>query len=273
MPSNRTTGNPAESEASPASTRSAGIAPSSGASIDFDRLSKPPGALDDFVFQLFRLTVRLVFAVFFRCRVHGGPPRSGGYVLAANHASFLDPLLLGSSLRRRVVYLMTETVWRSASAGWFYRWNRSIPLSARGGNRDALRAARDVLKQERVVGIFPEGGISRDGRLMLGNPGAVSLVLNEGLPIVPVGIVGAGDAMPSEGGLRLRRITVRYGKPITPEEIQALGTDRKTRLREATRLIMQRIAELVGQEAREDVLEAARGESVSNGSASRGLGT
>ena len=64
--------------------------------------------------------------------------------------------------------------------------------------------------------------------------------------------------MPASGGLHFRRLTIRYGKPITPEEFLALGDDRKTRLREATRLIMQRIAELTGQEAREDVLEAAR---------------
>jgi len=214
--------------------------------------------LDNAVFWVFHAVVSTLLWIFFRSRVHGAPPATGGYVIAANHTSFLDPLLVGSSLRRRVVYLMTETVWRSASAGWFYRWNRSIPLSARGGNREALRAAREVLKQGRVVSIFPEGGLSRDGKLMLGSPGAVALVINEGLPIVPLGIIGANEVLPASGGLRFRRITIRYGKPITPEEIAALGEDRKTRLTNATRLIMQRIAELTGQEAREDVLEVAR---------------
>lgn len=226
--------------------------------IDYGRLATPPGRLDNAAFWLLWRLVRIVLSVFFRFRIEGAPPPSGGYVLAANHASFLDPLILGSSVRRRAIYLMTETVWRSAATGWFYRWNRSIPLSARGGNREALRAARDVLKQHRVIGIFPEGGISRDGQLMLGSPGAVSLVLNEGMPIVPVGIVGASEALPPGGGLRFRKITIRYGKPITPEEFAALGSDRKTRLRGATRLIMQRIAELTGQQAREDVLEAVR---------------
>ena len=226
--------------------------------IDYSRLSKPAGALDNAAFWLVHWLVRSLFWLVFRARVEGAPPASGGYVLAANHTSFLDPLILGSSVRRRVTYLMTETVWRSASAGWFYRWNRSIPLSARGGNREGLRAAREVLRQDRVVGIFPEGGISRDGKQMLGSPGAVSLVINAGMPIIPVGILGASDVMPASGGLHFRRLTVRYGKPITPEEFLALGDDRKTRLREATRLIMQRIAELTGQEAREDVLEAAR---------------
>ncbi|MFT4515083.1 MAG: 1-acyl-sn-glycerol-3-phosphate acyltransferase [Planctomycetota bacterium] len=230
----------------------------SGSAIDYGRLSTPHGALDNAVFWPFWLFVRGLFGLLFRLRVTGASPASGGYVLAANHSSFLDPLILGASLRRRIIYLMTETVWRSAAGGWFYRWNRSIPLSARGGNREALRAAREVLKQKRVVGIFPEGGISRDGKLMLGSPGAIALVLNEGLPIVPVGILGASDVMPASGGLFFRRITVCYGEPIQPEEIAALGTDRKTRLREATRLIMQRIADLVGQESREDVLDAAR---------------
>ncbi|MFK7740776.1 MAG: lysophospholipid acyltransferase family protein [Planctomycetota bacterium] len=226
--------------------------------VDYERLARAPGRLDNGVFWVFRVFVRGALRLLFRWQVDGAPPKTGGYVLAANHTSFLDPVLLGASVPRRVVYLMTETVWRSPSAGWFYRWNRAIPLSTRGGNRDALRAARKVLKQERVVGIFPEGGISRDGQLMLGSPGAVSLVLNEGLPIVPVGIVGADKVLPPGAGWpRLRRIRVRIGAPITPEELAALGGDRRTRLREATRLIMRRIAELTEQSAREDVLDAS----------------
>ena len=177
--------------------------------IDSGRLSTPPPRWDNVLFWAFRAVLGCFLRLYFRFRVEGAPPRSGGYVLAANHASFLDPLVLGCSVRRRVIYMMTETVWRSASAGWFYRWNRTIPLGARGGNRDALRPARAVLKQQRVGGIFPEGGLSRDGELMLGSPGAVSLVLNEGLPIVPVGIVGAADALPNADGKKERRTVHR----------------------------------------------------------------
>lgn len=226
--------------------------------IDYDRLAAPPGKLDDALFWAFRAGVRAFLRLGFRFRVEGAPPSSGGYVLCANHASFLDPLILGSSVRRRVIYMMTETVWRSRATGWFYRWMRTIPLSTRGGNREGLRAARDVLRQGRVIGIFPEGGISRDGLPMLGSPGAVSLVLNAGMPIVPVGIVGAADALPAGARWpRLRRITVRYGAPIGPDELATLGGDRRARLQNATTLIMQRIAELTGNEAREDVLARA----------------
>lgn len=230
--------------------------------MDYERLAARPPRWDDALFWVFHTGVRVLLRVFFLLRIEGAPPTSGGFVLAANHASLFDPIVLGASVHRRVIYLMAETVWRSPTAGWFYRWTRAIPLSARGGNREALRAARRVLEQERVVGIFPEGGLSRDGLLMLGSPGAVSLVLNQGLPIVPVGIVGADRVLPSGAKWpRLARITVRYGRPITAAEIAALGGDRRQRLRDATRLIMRRIAELTGQTAREDVLEAAHRES------------
>ncbi len=144
--------------------------------------------------------------------------------------------------------------------GWFYRWNHAIPVSVRGGNRDAVYAARRALQQGRVVGVFPEAGISRDGMPMLGNPGAVSLVQAEGVPIVPVGIVGTHRALPFGRSLpRPRRVTVRFGRPILPAELDALAAGhRRERLQAATRLIMARIAELTGHAPREAELAARR---------------
>lgn len=215
-------------------------------------LAVPPGLLNTLMFWAVWGTLRILLRIFFRLRIEGSPPRSGAFVVAANHTSFLDPLLLGVSVRRRLIYLMTAVVWRSPRLNWFYRLMRTIPLAASGGNREAMRAARSVLQQGRVIGIFPEGGISRDGLPMLGNPGAVSLVLNEGVPIVPVGILGAYEAFPPGGSLRLRRITVRFGAPITAAELDAAGGgERRLRLQSATRLIMERIAALTGATARE----------------------
>lgn len=222
-------------------------------------MATPPPKWDDGLFQGFRATFGTALRLWFRLRREGDLP-AGPCVLAANHTSFLDPLVLGAVQSRRIVWLMTEVVWRSPTFGWFYRWSRAIPLSTRGGNRDALRAARAVLQQGRVVGIFPEGGLSRDGLPMLGSPGAVSLALQAGVPIVPVAIVGAHAAFPP-GAVwpRPRPIVVRFGAPIAPAELQELGgADRRERLRVATTALMQRIAALGGQVAREDELAAAR---------------
>jgi 1-acyl-sn-glycerol-3-phosphate acyltransferase len=220
----------------------------------------PPSRANDALFAVFHAAFGTLLRVWLRLRSEGTPPpAAGACVLAANHTSFLDPIVLGAVLRRRVVFLMTEVLWRSRGLGWFYRWNRAIPVRTRGGNREALRGARAVLQQGRVLGIFPEGGISRDGLLMLGNPGAVALVLQERVPIVPVGIVGAHDAMPAGAAWpRPRRVTVRFGAPILPDELDALGGgDRRARLRDATALIMRRIAALTGTVAREDEIAAA----------------
>lgn len=222
-------------------------------------LAKPPGALDDAAFHTFRTTVGGLLRWWLRMRVEGPLP-VGPCVMVANHTSFLDPLLLGAAQPRRIVYLMTEVVWRSPALGWFYRWNRAVPLRPRGGNREALRAARDVLAQGRIVGVFPEGGLSRDGRLMLGSPGAVSLAMQAGVPIVPAGIDGASAALPPGCGVpRRARVVVRFGEPLSPADLERLGgVDRRQRLRLATTAVMRRIAALSRQVAREDQLNTRR---------------
>lgn len=222
-------------------------------------MARPPSGVDNALFTAFRIGFGGLLRLVFRIRVDGPPPPAGAFVLAANHSSFVDPLLIGAVVPRRIVYLMTEVVWRSPGLGWFYRWNRAIPVGTRGGNREAMRAARSVLQQGRVVGIFPEGGLTRDGGMMLGNPGAVALVLQENVPIVPVGIVGAHGVLPPGAALpRLRPIRIRFGAPILPADVDALAADRRARLRAATTLIMQRIAALAGTVAREDALAARR---------------
>lgn len=223
--------------------------------------SRSPGRLrwlDASAFWSLWFLVRMALRLFCRLRIEGPLPPRGGCVLAANHVSLLDPLVLGAALPRRIVYLMTTTVYRSPALGWFYRWNRAIPVSTRGGNRDALRGARSALEGGRVVGVFPEGGLSRDGLPMLGSPGAVSLVLNAGVPIVPVGLIGTADVLPFAGRrLRFRRIIVRFGEPIAAADLVDGGLDRRQQLQAATRTIMDRIAALTGHRSRHRELAAA----------------
>ena len=222
--------------------------------------ARGPGLLRRASIRLFRLLLRRPIRLALRIHTENEPALRGPYVLVANHTSFLDPLLLGAASPRHVTYLMSSIHWRSRAFGWFYRWMGAIPLLLRGGNRDGLRAARAALQRGEVLGVFPEGGISRDGRLMLGSPGAVALVFGENVPVVPVGIVGAAGMLPY-GGSRLRRvaITIRFGTPIAHDELVGAGVGhRKDRLQQATRKIMDEIARLSGQQSREQTLERAR---------------
>lgn len=219
-----------------------------------------PGVLNRAAYFLFWLGFGSILRVYFRLRSENRPKLQGAYMLAPNHTSFLDPLLVGAVSHRRITFMMTGLLYRSPLLGWFYRWNRAIPVSVHKGNREALRAARQVLRDGRVLSVFPEGGISRDGKLLLGNPGAVSLVLGEGVPVIPVAILGAHEAFGFRSAFpRPRRITVRFGDPIPPETLALPGGDRKQVLIHATRAIMREIARLSGQVAREDELERIRG--------------
>lgn len=157
--------------------------------------------------------------------------------------------------------MMNDVYYHNPRTRWLYRLYRAIPVALRGGNREALRAARNALDRGDVLAIFPEGGLSRDGRLCLGSPGAIALVLAKDVPVVPAAIVGAFDALPAHGGFpRPRKIEVRYGDPIPAAEFSAQGASRKEKLAQATETIMRAIAELGGQIAREDELRALRAE-------------
>ena len=192
----------------------------------------------------------------FRMRIENAPKIDGPFVVAGNHSSYLDPVLLGAAYQRRITYLMTAVVYRSPKISWFYKFARAIPLETTGGNRAALRAARETLKRGEVVGIFPEGGLSRDGRLVLGNPGAVSLVLGAQVPVVPVGIVGAFEALPPHGSLSFKPVTVRFGDPIGHAELVRDASNKRERFAVATRRIMDEIGRLTGQSSREAELES-----------------
>ncbi|MEZ5963927.1 MAG: lysophospholipid acyltransferase family protein [Planctomycetota bacterium] len=217
-------------------------------------------------------TVGTTARLAFRVAVQGRLPRHGPCVVVANHASFLDPVVLGAACRRRIFFLMDAVLCRTPPLRWFYRLSRVIPVDPRGSNREALRRARAELDRGHVIGIFPEGGISRDGSMVLGNTGAVSLALNGDVPVVPVGIVGAYGALPAHRSLpSFRRVRVHFGTPMLPSDLLADGgvappaTDplspttrdrnRKVRLRVATRRVMDAVAALAGQTSREAELE------------------
>ncbi|MBI5853115.1 MAG: 1-acyl-sn-glycerol-3-phosphate acyltransferase [Planctomycetes bacterium] len=213
------------------------------------------GWFNRFTFRLLWVGSWLFARVWFRLRVVNPPRIRGPFVVVANHASFIDPVLLGVAMRQRVCYLMTVLHFRSPFLWWFYRWNRAIPIALRGSNRDPLRVARAVLARGEVLGIFPEGGLSRDGGMLLGNPGAVSLVLGDDVPIVAAHIDGAWAAFPAGGWPRPKRVTIRFADPIRIDELLPATADRRQRLRHATRAIMDRIAATGAVQSRESWLE------------------
>ena len=187
----------------------------------------------------------------FPLRVSGSEhiPVSGPVILAANHRSFMDSMFLATALRRPVSFLAKAEYFEHRLSAWVFRATGQIPLrrGSPAGARRAMEEALGVLGQGRVVGVYPEGSRSRDGRLHRGRLGPARLALASGAPIVPVGLVGTeavqapGQTLPRPG----RPVGVRFGPALWVDREASVD---RAGLREATDQVMCAIGGLCGQD-------------------------
>ena len=148
-------------------------------------------------------------------------PLEGPVIVAANHVSFFDSVLLMFALPRPVSVLGKAEYTDRRLTNWLFCGAGMIPIR-RASPGDLVRAFEevgDVLNRGEVVGVFPEGTRSRDGLLHRGHSGAAHLAIITGAPLVPVGIIGTDNVLPT--GARMvrpfRQVTINVGEPIAPE--------------------------------------------------------
>ena len=149
-------------------------------------------------------------------------PESGPVIVASNHLSFADSMVIPIVVPRKVVFLAKEDYFTGTGVkgalvrGWFEGIGM-VPVD-RDDTRSALASldiALDVLGRGEAFGIYPEGARSRDGRLYRGRTGVAHLALSSGAPVVPVGLIGTERLQPVGASLpRLARVTVRVGTPM-----------------------------------------------------------
>ena len=162
--------------------------------------------------------MRLFFELrsFGRCNV----PREGGVILAVNHASYLDPVVVGSALARPVHFMARRTLFWGPF-GILIRALNSFPVEQGSGNLKALREYVGRVKAGRVVLLFPEGTRTPDGRLGPMKAGVGMLAARAGAPIVPTYIDGTFRAWPRKRRLPGRaRVSIFLGPPMRPERRQ-----------------------------------------------------
>jgi 1-acyl-sn-glycerol-3-phosphate acyltransferase len=177
-------------------------------------------------------------------------PREGGVILAANHLSVVDSIVVPIACPRPVYYLAKAEYFDHRVLGPLLTGLNNIPVN-RGVGREALLAidaAQPVLKAGKVLGIHPEGTRSPDGKLHRGRPGTVKLALDTGAAIVPVGLIGTDRIHPIGARFpKIARCEVIFGEPLdlSPYEQE---TANSRLLREVTLKLMREIARLTGQE-------------------------
>jgi 1-acyl-sn-glycerol-3-phosphate acyltransferase len=180
-------------------------------------------------------------------------PRSGGFLVIANHCSNLDPPFVGWAVGHRtghVIHFMAKEEMRRWPVVGFLARNAGVFFVRRGeGDRGAQRLALDLLAAGRCIGVFPEGTRSHDGRLGDGRAGAALLAMRTGVPVLPVGIAGTHRIFPGRSHWPHRsRVTIRVGAPFSLA-VQADGLDRAA-LRGGTEQMMRAIAALLPEEQR-----------------------
>ncbi|HLN76032.1 MAG TPA: lysophospholipid acyltransferase family protein [Nocardioidaceae bacterium] len=209
------------------------------------------------VYALVKVVLATVFRVVWRPTVTGveNIPRKGPVLLASNHLSFMDSMVIPLVVPRRVAFLaksdyFTGTGVKGTLSRWWFNGFGMIPV-----DRDDTRAAQasldlalSVLSSGGAFGIYPEGTRSRDGLLYRGRTGVAWLAMTSGAPVVPVALVGTERLQPVGSRLpRLTKVSVQFGEPIDFkgrfDEVPA-GRAR----REATDEIMAAIHAMSGQE-------------------------
>ncbi len=179
-------------------------------------------------------------------------PATGAVILASNHLSFIDSVVIRLAAPRRVTFLakaeyFTGRGLRGRIVRWFFTAAGSVPVH-RGSHRAAqasLETAREVLDGGNVFGIYPEGTRSLDGRLYRGRTGVGWLALTTGAPVVPVALEGTERLQPVGKRLpRPHRVTVRFGRPLTFTGDPTSAAARRA----VTDEVMRAIADLSGQE-------------------------
>ncbi|HZG96133.1 MAG TPA: lysophospholipid acyltransferase family protein [Mycobacteriales bacterium] len=209
-------------------------------------------------------------------------PDDGPAIFASNHVSFSDSIFLPLVVPRRITFLAKSDYFTGRSLkgrlkARFMRAVGQVPVDRSGGRaaQAALDTAKRILAEGQLLGIYPEGTRSPDGRLYRGKTGVARMALESGVQVIPVAMIGTFEIQP-QGKLipKIARVGIRIGKPLDFSRYEGMESDRFV-LRSITDEIMYELMQLSGQEyvdkyatsAKQEIQEArdAAGESLVSG--------
>ena len=173
--------------------------------------------------RIFQPILAFILKAFFRLYNHWqvigreNIPRTGGVLIAANHSSYIDPPLGWSAIygTRRMWGVARADLWKGGFMTFLMDSFDSIPVRRGTADRAMLRRVLELLTDEKVVGIFPEGTRTYDGKLNLAQPGIALMIQKTGVPVVPAAFMGAYEMLP-RGAKKLRRASIKviFGEPL-----------------------------------------------------------
>ncbi|MDT0398203.1 MULTISPECIES: lysophospholipid acyltransferase family protein [Streptomyces] len=208
-------------------------------------------------FALIKAVLGPIMRLMFRTRVEGveNIPGDGPVILAGNHLTFIDSVIMPLTCDRQVMFIgkdeyVTGKGLKGRLMAWFFTGVGMVPVDRDGGRGGvaALMTGRRILDEGKVFGIYPEGTRSPDGRLYRGRTGIARLTLMTGAPVVPFAVIGTDKLQPGGAGMpRPGRVTVRFGEAMEFSRYEGMDRDRYV-LRAVTDSVMAEVMRLSGQE-------------------------
>ena len=190
------------------------------------------------------LILKVFFTLYLRWRVYNPErvPRAGPVILAANHASFLDPPLVGTALPRGIHYLARESLFRYPVIGTMLRYWDAVPVNRESGGA-GLKVILDRLFNGAAIILFPEGTRSSDGNLQPARSGIGLAVIKSEAPVIPVRIFGSYQAWGRHMKVpRPHRVIVKFGQPM---DFSALRKEAQTAPKQRVKEIYQEVSERI----------------------------
>ena len=198
-------------------------------------------------------------------------PKEGPAILASNHLSFSDSIFLPLQAPRRITFLAKADYFTGRGikgflTKGFFKGVGQVPIDRSGGRASeaALKKALEILNNGELLGIYPEGTRSPDGRLYRGKTGIARMALEAGVPVIPVAMINTFDIQPPGQVMpRIMQVGIRIGEPLDFSRYEGMEGDRFV-LRSITDEIMYELMQLSGQEyvdcyatkAKEDIADA-----------------
>ncbi len=224
-------------------------------------------------YWLLKIILTPILRTLFRPWVEGleNIPEHGPAILASNHLSFSDSIFLPLMVPRRITFLAKADYFvgrglKGRLKAGFFRGVGQVPVDRSGGSASegALRKGLQILGGSDLLGIYPEGTRSPDGRLYRGKTGVARMALESGVPVIPVAMINTFEIQPPGQVVpKLMRVGIRIGKPLDFSRYEGMASDRFV-LRSVTDEIMYELMQLSGQEyvdqyaskAKADIAEA-----------------
>lgn len=195
-----------------------------------------------------------IMKVAFRIRTEGKEkvPKKGAAILASNHLSAVDHVVLPAVTKRVIINISKAEHFDKKVKAWFFRQWGIIPLKRGTGDKGAIEAAKEALREGNLFCIYPEGTRSIDGRLYKGHTGVARLALELHVPIIPVAMIGTFEAKPKGGKTKyFTKTRAVVGDPLVYEEYWDMHEDREI-CRKVTDEVMAALQRLSGQEYVDD---------------------